>query len=190
MSSEQTFSTHDLRSGSKEFGRDKEHRVKWAHGQSFGPGRRLDDNRPRPARVVPTPKSVALYAPTSLHANISYRRSPQGFQKARGAVRDDMNSASGESSADEDIEEPSAAPVPDADVTYSYDAERGPSHGSQILGLALEKAVERFEVRQTDKLIKEEYEVLDVAKEALSPGPRIVKKHVAPEDQDYEFVEA
>lgn len=108
----------------------------------------------------------------------------------RGAAREDINSTSGESSADEDIEEPSAAPVPDAEITYSYDAERGPSHGSQILGLALEKAVERFEVRQTDKLIKEEYEVLDIAKEALSPGPRVVKKHVAPEDQDYEFIEA
>lgn len=58
MSSEQTFSTSDLRSGAKGFARDKDHRVKWAHGESFGPGRRLEDARPRPARVIPTPKSV------------------------------------------------------------------------------------------------------------------------------------
>lgn len=32
--------------------------------------------------------------------------------------------------------------------------------------------------------------MLDVAKEALSPGPRISKKGVAPEDEDYEFIEA
>jgi hypothetical protein len=108
-----------------------------------------------------------------------------------------MHSAS-DSSADEDIDEPSAAPVPDqevdlsslVDVTYSYDAARGPNNGSQILGLALEKAIERFEVKQTDKLIKEEYEVLDVATEALSPGPRTMRKGVAPEDEDYLFIEA
>jgi hypothetical protein len=111
------------------------------------------------------------------------------MRQARDALRNDINSASGESSADEDIEEPSAAPVPDADIAYSFDAERGPNHGSQILGLALAKAIERYEVRQTDKLIKEEYEVLDPAKEALSPGPRTARKGVAPEDEDYEFVE-
>jgi hypothetical protein len=61
--SEQTFSTHDLRSGAKEYGRDKEHRVKWAHGQSFGPGRRTDENRPRPARVMP---SIKLAVPQNL----------------------------------------------------------------------------------------------------------------------------
>jgi hypothetical protein len=114
---------------------------------------------------------------------------PRVDGKARGALRDDINSAS-DSSAEEDVEEPSSAPAPDADVTYSYDAERGPSHGSQILGIALARAVERYEVRQTDKLIKEEYEVLDVARDALSPGPKVSNKKVAPEDEDYEFIEA
>jgi hypothetical protein len=32
--------------------------------------------------------------------------------------------------------------------------------------------------------------VLDVAKDALSPGPKISRKLVAPEDEEYEFVEA
>lgn len=112
-------------------------------------------------------------------------------QKTRSASHADagVNNAS-DSSADEYVEEPDT-PVPGAaDVTYSFDAERGPSNGSQILGLALEKAIERYEVRVTDKLIKEEYEVLDVAQEALSPGPRAVKKGVAPEDEDYLFIEA
>jgi len=170
MASEQTFSTSDLRSGAKEFSRDKDHRVKWAHGESYGPGRRLEDARPRPARVIPTPK---------VHS---------GANKARTAVKNDIADASGDSSADEDPEEPSAAPAPDADITYSFDAERGPSHGSQILGHALTKAIERYEVRQTDKLIKEEYEVLDAG--ALSPAPNASKKLVAPEDEDYEFIEA
>jgi len=101
----------------------------------------------------------------------------------------DIASASGDSSADEDIDEPSAAPAPDAEITYSYDAERGPSHGSQILGMALAQAIERFEVRQTDKLIKEEYEVLDV-NEVLSPAPKVARKITSVDDEDYEFVDA
>ena len=102
-----------------------------------------------------------------------------------------MNSASGESSADEDVEEPSVVPAPDAEIAYSFDAERGPSHGSQILGLALAKAIERYEVRQTEKLVKEEYEVLDVDDEAFSLSPRARKRNfnIAPEDADYEFIE-
>lgn len=52
MSTEQTF-TGDLRADAKEFNRDKNSRVKWAHGQTFGPGRREEDGKPRPAKIVP-----------------------------------------------------------------------------------------------------------------------------------------
>ncbi|KAF2019709.1 hypothetical protein BU24DRAFT_125784 [Aaosphaeria arxii CBS 175.79] len=171
MSAEQTF-TSDLRSEAKEFNRDKDHRVKWAHGQSFGPGRRVEDARPRPARIAAVPKASS------------------NMNKARTSIRNDIAYASGDSSADEDVEPSSAAPAPDAEITYSYDATRGPSQGSQILGQALAQAIERFEDRQTDTLIKREYEVLDVHGDALSPMPKVSKKKVAPEDEDYEFIEA
>ncbi|KAF1837042.1 hypothetical protein BDW02DRAFT_595883 [Decorospora gaudefroyi] len=167
MSTSQTF-TGDLRSDAKEFNRDKNSRMKWAHGQSFGPGRREEDGKPRPAKVYPHVKS-----------------SSPGHMKARTAFNKDMTSASGESSADEDVDHPSAAPAPDAEIAYSYDAHRGPSHGSQILHHALERAVERFETKETEKLVKTEYEVLDMHDEA--PRPR---RHVAPEDDEYEFVDA
>jgi len=62
--SEQTQSSNDLRSGAKEFNRDKNSRVKWTHGQSFGPGRREVDARPRPARVYPHIKCVSSSART------------------------------------------------------------------------------------------------------------------------------
>lgn len=172
MASEQTF-TGDLRSGAVDYNRDKGQRVKWAHGVSFGPGRRVEDNRPRPARVYPTPKSA--------FGDVRH--------KARAAVKNDIAYASGDSSADEDVEEASAAPVPDADITYSFDAARGPSHGSQILGLALAKAIERYEVHATDKLIKEEYEVLDTDGESVASGPfRKGKKDATVGEEDYEFV--
>lgn len=195
MASEQTFSTHDLRSGAKEFSRDKDHRTKWAHGTSYGPGRRAEENRPRPARVIPTPKSVytrTLYS--SKEANFGLRvvhsAAAGNRQKARVAVKNDINYASGDSSADEDVEEASAAPVPDAEITYSYDADKGPSHGSQILGQALAAAIERYEVRQTDKLIKEEYEVLGADGEAVAAGSsKAGEKAVHADEEDYEFVE-
>lgn len=102
-----------------------------------------------------------------------------------------------DSSADEDVVEPSAAPEPDADILYSYDNKSAPSHGSQVLNQALAKAVERFEVRETDNLIKNEYEVLDEEGEPVAPAPKgkgKAKKVVAavtpqlPEEDDYEFV--
>jgi len=113
------------------------------------------------------------------------RASYPGPMKARTAFNKDMASASDESSADEDVDHPSAAPAPDAEVAYSFDAHRGPSHGSQILNHALDKAVERFETKETEKLVKNEYEVLDLYDEAPRP-----KRHVAPEDDEYEFVDA
>ncbi|KAJ4305422.1 hypothetical protein N0V90_000953 [Kalmusia sp. IMI 367209] len=181
MASEQTF-TSDLRSGAKECNRDKTSRVKWAHGASYGPGRRAEENRPRPARVATMPK----YATQAL----KHEMGPSGINKTRTAIKNDIAYASGDSSADEEVDHPSAAPVPDAGVAYSFDAERGPSHGSQILGLALAKAIERYEVRETDKLIQNEYEVLRLDEEALSPAPKAARKGVAPEDEDYEFIDA
>jgi len=94
-----------------------------------------------------------------------------------------------DSSADEDFVEPSVAPDPDAGVTYSYDEPRGANHGSQILSLALAKAVERYESTVTDKLVKDEYEVLDESGEVVpkKPSKKLVKDTVVNEDE-YEFV--
>jgi hypothetical protein len=186
--SSQTYNS-DLRAEAKGFNRDKNSRVKWAHGQSFGPGRREDDAKPRPARVVPHIKYVdRLHNTCCRRAHANQRRSSfPGQMKARTALNKDMAYASGESSADEDVEHPSAASAVDAEIAYSFDATRGPSHGSQILNHALEQAIERYEVKETDKLIKNEYEVLDVNAETLSPLSK--KRNVAPEDEDYYFVE-
>jgi hypothetical protein len=167
MSASQTF-TADLRSSAREFNRDKNSRAKWAHGQSYGPGRREEDGKPRPAKPCSSTKS---YVPP---------------MKARTAFNKDMASASDDSSADEDVDHPSTAPAPDADIAYSYDASRGPTHGSQILNYALDKAVERFETKETEKLVKREYELLDFDDDDVPRG----KRRVAPEDEEYEFIDA
>jgi hypothetical protein len=101
--------------------------------------------------------------------------------------------SSGDSSADEDPVEPSAAPEPDAEITYTFDSARGPSQGSQILSLAVAKAVERYENKVTDKLVNDEYEVLDESGEAVGSNPvkmgkKPVKHDSAINEDEYEFV--
>ena len=95
--------------------------------------------------------------------------------------RADTDASISDSSAEEDVKDASAAPEPDTGYTYSYDAARGPGKGSQILGQAITKAVERFETRATEKLVKDEYEVVRKGKEDARAG------YTADED-DYELV--
>lgn len=110
-----------------------------------------------------------------------------------GAAVTDESSAS---NSDEYDETPS--PPADIGITYSFDAARGPTKGSQILNTALAKAVEKYEDRETVKLIKSEYELLDSEGEAVTPSPDKKRKSkgkateqvaVVPDaDEDYEFV--
>jgi hypothetical protein len=118
-----------------------------------------------------------------------------GVRNAKDAQRHDIiastNYASSDSSSDEDPAEPTAAPEPDAEITYSFDADKGPTHGSTVLSTALAKAVERFENNQTDKLVKDEYEVLtsdgEFARTTIKKGGN---RHgiTEQEEDDYEFV--
>jgi hypothetical protein len=96
-----------------------------------------------------------------------------------------------DSSADEEVE-PSAAPEPDAEIAYSYDAERGPSHGSQVLGYAVSQAVERYENNATEKLVKDEYLVLDAEGEPIAgksgKGNAKEPQQAIDEDDEYEIL--
>ena len=108
------------------------------------------------------------------------------------AVSDDSSN----SNSDGDHEEPVSPLLPDAGLMYSFDAVRGPSQGSQILNVALAKAVEKFEEKETVKLVKTEYDIIDSEGESVGLTP--VKKGKGKEkaesvavpdaDEDYEFV--
>ena len=86
-----------------------------------------------------------------------------------------------DTSAEEDVKDASAAPAPDAEIAYSFDARRGPSHGSEILSLAIANAVEKFEGKATERLIKNEYEIVGKENDTTGEG------YVADED-DFEMI--
>lgn len=102
---------------------------------------------------------------------------------------------SDESSSSEH-DEATPSPPADAGIMYSFDAAQGPSRGSQILNVALAKAVEKFEEKETAKLVKTEYDVLDSEGESAGLTPvkkgkgkaKAVDAAVPDADEDYEFV--
>jgi hypothetical protein len=124
-----------------------------------------------------------------------YPRSNQELRldrNSKNAVRNDILDEShvhnSDSSDQDEPMEPCAAP--DAEITYSYDANKGPTHGSTVLSHALSQAVERFENIATEKLVKDEYEVLPVNPEdLLTPIKKGGKRSaMSTEEDDYEFV--
>jgi len=165
----------DLRSNSVDYKRESESKAKWARGEAWGPGRSKD----------------AHGAPTRVKPRFPRTNQELGVKNAKMAQRHDIidnRAAHSDSSGDEMPLESSAAPEPDADVAYSFDEPRGPTQGSTVLSTALAKAVERFENTVTEKLVKDEYEVLgdaDVRTPIKKGGKRSM---LAEEEDDYEFI--
>ena len=71
-----------------------------------------------------------------------------------------------------DFSDGTPSPPADVDITYSFDASRGPTQGNQIFNVALAQAVEKFEERETVKLVKNEYDVLDADGESVAAPAR------------------
>jgi hypothetical protein len=82
----------------------------------------------------------------------------------RNEVLDTGIGSSDSSAGEEDAREASAAPVPDAEIMYSYDATHGPGRGTDVLSHAVTKAVQRYENKVTEKLVKE-YDFVDAGKD-------------------------
>ncbi|EMF11411.1 uncharacterized protein SEPMUDRAFT_150348 [Sphaerulina musiva SO2202] len=170
MSSEQTLSNADLRATAQDYKRDASHKHKWALGSTGGPGRAVE--KPRPYRPSETEFSFKRRENKGAVASLAHgAKVARKHDMLEGAAITDDSSAS---NSDEYDETPS--PPVDAGVTYSFDAARSPSKGSQILNVALAKAVEKFEERETVKLVKSEYEMLDAEGEAMVMSPDKRKK--------------
>jgi hypothetical protein len=69
-------------------------------------------------------------------------------------------------------------------VMYSFDEDKGPeAHAEQILSAAVAKALDRFETKETEKIVRE-YEFVD---QRDTDGSEESGASAA-EDDDYEFV--
>lgn len=113
-----------------------------------------------------------------------------------GATTIPIDDSSASSGSDHDEDTAPSLPPPDLGVMYSFDAAKGPTEGSQILNVALAKAVQKFEEKETVKLVKSEYEVLDSEGESMGLSPVKYKGKgkarempvLVDEDDEYEFV--
>ena len=88
-------------------------------------------------------------------------------QRISPALRPDHEDTLAEHDAE--AEQAFTGSAEDAAYTYSYDRPQGASKGSQILGQALAQAVDKYENKATEKLIKEEYELVS-AEEDFTTG--------------------
>jgi len=111
----------------------------------------------------------------------------EGLSKVRTKrsvwIHSELNSSFSSQEEYQDLTTPIIGTVPDADVTYTFDASHGPSEGSGILNLAINQAVVRFESEATERLVKAEYEVVRKDKEAEAR----ISGYAADED-DYELL--
>ena len=157
--------------------RERDQKHKWAFGEETPSRGRVNK---RPVKLV-SAVYVAQYRPSAL-ANTLACSTSRAIKNSdfpahkiakisrKANAHFDNDTLTSDSSAEEDVKEASVAPEPDAGITYSFDAARGPAKGSQILSMALAKAVEKYEVRATEKLVKEEYEVVAKEKEEIHDG--------------------
>lgn len=167
--------TSDLRSEAKAHRRTKTQTTKWARGGRVAPGKTcphdfsLNNNascpdcttRPASARNF----GAHYFARTeraNIHANTTTHR--QGHI-AKKVLQNDLNEVTGTSdtgSSDEEVvgnNEATAVPEAEAEIMYSFDS-RGPSTGADVLSNAVMQAVKRFENKQTEQLVKNEYDLV------------------------------
>jgi len=146
--------TGDIRRSATESKRDHDHKAKWAFGTREGRNQlaNLVDNRhPRPAVQRPVSRWDHKQTQLSINRKVSC---------AKATLLNDVDEAlsgaydNADSSADEDVPEPGAASE-NPNIYYSFDAASAPREGDHILGIALARAVEKFEVKETEKLVRE-----------------------------------
>ncbi|KAK0262417.1 hypothetical protein LTR48_007441 [Friedmanniomyces endolithicus] len=184
MSSEQTFSTSDLRSTAQDQLRNAAHKHKWAFGNTPTTGK-LRPQRPSETSNYNAKRREVKAAVAALQPGAKVARKQDMLEGT--AISDE---SSGSASDYDDVPSPAVDPW-----FYSFDSPTAPSQGSQILNAALVKAVAKFEERETFKLVKNEYEVLNDEGESvgLTMAGKSKKAKAQPmivpdADEDYELI--
>lgn len=155
--------TSDLRSHSREARRDRTSKAKWARGGRPAPGKSCPHNTFETCDCAARPTIHGQYinsASQRREVSHNWGKFVKGDKAAmRLDIGDELATTTSDSSADEEVKDASAAPEPD--IMYSFDARKGPGRGSEILSQAITKAVERFENKETEQLVSQEYDVID-----------------------------
>lgn len=165
----------DLRGEAKAYKRDKSQTTKWARGGRPAPGKSCTHD----LSVDGSPCSECVARPSNrnfgnhyfqrseraaIHANTHAHR--QG-NIAKKVLQNDLQDVTmhSDTSGDEEVAHINEAPVPESEIMYSYDAKSGPSNGADVLSNAVMQAVKRYENKQTEQLIKNEYDTMPDHKE-------------------------
>jgi hypothetical protein len=144
----------DLRRSATESKRDHDHKAKWAFGTRDGRNQlanTVNDPHLRPAAHRPVSRWDHKQAQSTINRKVAC---------AKVSLLNDVDEAlnvaydNADSSADEDVPEPGAASE-NPNIYYSFDAASAPRQGDHILGIALARAVEKFEIKETEKLVRE-----------------------------------
>jgi len=167
---------NDLRSEAREYQRDRNHNAKWARGSTAAAGKKcshlLTFNNEACSECAARPQHRDYDRRCGRHFsglkhNWNNKNSGQKTTLARKVFRNEVVDATdgaltsvSDSSGEEDLRDAHTAPIADADVMYSFDAARGPGHGSELLSHAVSQAIQRYENKETEKLARE-YEFVD-----------------------------
>lgn len=130
----------------------------------------------------PTKPLIATYnlrsERASVHANTHAHR--QG-NIAKKVLQNDVTEITAQSdTSDEEPVNYNDAPLPE-EVVYSYDA-RGPTNGADVLSHAVMQAVKRYENKQVEQLVKNEYDLV------LDRKDLEIDEYTG-DEEDYDFVE-
>jgi len=156
--------------------RASDHRHKYTFGSRTN-GSRVQPASVRHSRTHGFPDSYS----DKMHAQAHATGKAAGKHPQRYAFLDEPLT-SDSSAPEDDLGAPSAAPEPDADIAYSYDRPTGPSRGNDILSMAINKAVERYETKATEKLVRDEYDVVNDTDAATHAAGYVA------DDDDFELV--
>ncbi|KAL8937792.1 MAG: hypothetical protein Q9216_004251 [Gyalolechia sp. 2 TL-2023] len=155
--------------------RELDHKHKWSSGEAAcTPGR----NKKQPAK--PPRSSVARAGSREVEFHRSKTVQMEKLSRKNDS-RYENNTPLSDSCSEDDVREASAAPEPDADITYSFDVPYGPGKGGQILTMALAQAVKKYETQATERLIMAEYEVVGKEPEDVCPS-------YGADDDDFELI--
>ncbi|KAE8353095.1 hypothetical protein BDV28DRAFT_114744 [Aspergillus coremiiformis] len=153
--------SNDLRHNGTAAKRVHNHKSKWAYGgRTAFPHHDVSISDPVTRPAMPQTHSLKYTRLLQLDRKAkSNQVSTAAKFTLRHDIREALDSGPSDSSATEDVDEPSTAPdvlgnLPGDDSVKSYEVS-----GQTIFSDAITKAVERFETQETEKLVKE-YEII------------------------------